>query len=45
VFVSHDGGLRVLLLLDEEWFWWRGNVAARFGQVFRNAYRDANRIR
>jgi len=45
VYVSHDGGLRVLLLFDEEYYWYRGSIAGRFGQAFRNAYRDANRTR
>jgi hypothetical protein len=45
VYVSQGGTLRVLLLFDEEWFYWKPKLPVKFAREFAKAYKAANGLR
>jgi hypothetical protein len=45
VYVSQGGTLRVLLLFDEEWFYWKPKLPVKFAREFVKAYKAANGLR
>jgi hypothetical protein len=45
VYVSQGGTLRVLLLFDQEWFYWKPKLPVKFAREVVKAYKAANGLR